>query len=396
MSISIRNFVSTDISILQGLENFSGFRTTIYIADATIVTPDVEGGNFVTLESMDGFESKVSASAAVEQSISEYFRNGGTKICLCSPSVFTLDGFKADLYKISEVIDDYFFVCLGDIVTLKSDKYVVGEVYSIASFGSGVGWSDADKKVLNKIRICLTTNDTAFVVTNELLNTLVAVKYSTLSNDGDLVDAALLIGAYFSRVDVSLNSAIQDYNFTPEVFGTSHFEDIDQADFVLLNNNPTNGNYNFIGKVANRILNIGGDYVSPDKVSISLDFGVSCIEKDVNFSMIEKLFGKLPLTQEGQSKLIDAIRTQINKYVDNGFLEKDATYGGDTSKVSYNGKQYTIISNGDILPLGYRVFFVPINAISAADKSAKRFPYIFIALQSVHGARVIQVNGSIL
>jgi len=116
----------------------------------------------------------------------------------------------------------------------------------------------------------------------------------------------------------------------------------------------------------------------------------------LDFAVIELLFGKLPLTQEGQSKLVDAIKSQLVNYVDNGFLETDATYSGETKKVFYNGNQYTIVNKGDILPLGYRVFFVPINAISAADKAAKRFPYIFVALQSVHGARVIQVNGGIL
>lgn len=396
MSISIKNFVNTEIDVLSRREIFSGFRTTIYMVSATIILPDVESGNFVVLESMDGFDDKVSASAAVRQSVEEYFRNGGTKLCLCAPSVFTFEGFKEDLYKISKEVDDYFFVCLSDNVTLKASKYDVSTIYSIATFGSGSGWSDADKKVLNKIRICLTSNSTSFVVDNDLLDTLVAVKYSTLTNTGELVDAALLIGAYFSQIDVNYNDAIKDYNFTSELLGVSHFEDVNQATFILLNNNQVNGNYNFIGKVANRVVNIGGDYVSPDKLSMSLDFGVSCIERDLNFAMIERMFGKLPLTQEGQSKLIDAIRVQLNKYVDNEFLDTDSLYGGETTQIIYNGAKYTVISNGDILPLGYRVFFVPINAISAEDRSAKRFPYIFIALQSVHGARLIQVNGSIL
>lgn len=396
MSISIKNFVNTNIEILRDSLNFVGFNTTIYMVNATIVTPDVIGGNFVTLESVADFTAKVSASLAVTQSVEEFFKNGGTKLCLCVPTIFTLEGFKGDLYAISKVVDDYFFVCLGDSITLKVAKYLTGEIFSIASFGSGVGWSDADKKALNKIRICLTTSDTGFIVDNSLLSTLVAVKYSTLVNASDLVDAALLIGAYFSQIDVSSNGAIRDYNFTPESLGTAWFEDIDQVTFNLLNNNVTNGNYNFIGKVANNILNIGGNYADPDGISLSLDFGVSCVERDLDFTVIEMLFGKLPLTSEGQSKLISAIRTQLNKYIDNGFLEKDASYGGETAKASYNGKQYTIISEGDVLPLGYRIFFVPINAISAADKSAGRFPYIFVALQSVHGARVIQINGSIL
>lgn len=394
--ISIKNFVNSNIEILSQGELFRGFRTTIYFVAGNVNVPDTNGGNFATVSSVLDFDNKIVGSSAVRQSVSEYFRNGGTRLTVCTPTDFTLEGFKKDLYAIAKVVDDYFFVCIGNGITAKAGGYSQAELFAIASFGSGNGWSDSDKKTLNRVRICLTADTTEFITVNSLLNTTTAVKYSTLVAAGDLVDAALLIGAYFSQVDVGSNGAIQDYNFTPEFIGTGHFEDIDQATFVKLNNNATNGNYNVIGKVANRVLNLGGDYCSPDKISLSLDFGVSCIERDLDFAIIERMFGKLPLTQEGQSKLIDAIKTQLNKYVDNGFLETDATYQGETKTVNYNGRTYTAVSNGDILPLGYKVFFVPINAISVADKSAKRFPYIFVALQSVHGARVIQVNGSIL
>lgn len=394
--ISIKNFVNTNIEILRQSDAFRGFRTTVYFTAGTVNNPDVEGENFATLRSVVDFDNKVAASAAVRQSVNEYFRNGGTSLCLITPTDFTLEGFKADMYAIAKVVEDYYFICLGDSVTMKTAGYPQSQVFAIADFCSGNGWSDTDLKSLNRIRLCLTTDTETFVVDNNLLNTKTAVKYSTLVNSGDLVDAALLIGAFFSQVDVTQNGAIQDYNFHTEFLGEEWFEDINQETFNLLTNNKTNGSYNLIGKVANRILNIGGDFVNPDGVSISLDFGVSCIERDLDYAMIERLFGKLPLTQEGQSRLVDAIKTQLNKYVDNGFLETDATYMGDTHKINYNGKQYTVVENGTIMPLGYRVFFVPINAISVADKSAKRFPYMFVAMQSVHGARVIQVNGSII
>ena len=76
------------------------------------------------------------------------------------------------------------------------------------------------------------------------------VKYSTLVSSGDLIDAALLVGAYFSQVDTSTENAIQDYNFTPESLGQNHFEDIDQTTFALLTQDADNGYYNLIGNVA--------------------------------------------------------------------------------------------------------------------------------------------------
>lgn len=395
--ISIKNFVSTNIEVLKAPAVFSGFRTTVYFSAVTISIPDVEGGNFATVNSLTDYDNKVVAnSTAIRESVSGYFKNGGTRLCIVSPSGFTLESFKADMKTLTQTVDDYFFVVFGDSVTAKSGGYPSNEIFNIANFCSGNGWSDDDLKSLNTMRSCFTASTTDFIVQNNLLNTLSAVKYSTLVSSGDLVDAALLIGAYFSQIDMSEEGAIEDYNFTPETLGTGHFEDIDQATFTALTRTVTNGYYNVICNVANKILNVGGDYCSPDKISISLDFGAACIERDLNYQNIELLFGKLPLTHEGQAKLIDAIRSRLSKYVDDGFLETDATYEGPSKKVSYNGKSYKVIEHGDVLPLGYKVFYVPINAISAADKQAKRFPYIYVALQTVHGARVIQVNGSIL
>lgn len=397
MSISIKNFVSANIDVLSHPVTFTGFRTTVYFAAVTVNTPEIGGGNFAIVNSVEDFDNKIQAtSAAIRQSVVEYFKNGGTSLCIVAPSVFSLDGFKADMRAVTRAVDNYFFVVFGDSVTAKSGAYSSAEIFNIANFCSGNGWSDMDNKSLNTMRTCFTASTTDFITTNSLNTTLSVVKYSTLVVSGDLIDAALLVGAYFSKVDTSTENAIQDYNFTPESLGQNHFEDIDQTTFALLTQTAVNGYYNLIGNVANRILNLGGNYCSPDKIPISLDFGAACIERDLDYANIELLFGKLPLTQEGQSRLIDAIRSQLVKYIDDGFLETDATYVGETKKISYNGKQYTIIQKGDILPLGYKVFFVPINAISAADRSAKRFPYIYVALQSVHGARVIQVNGSIL
>ena len=394
--ISIKNFVNTSIEVESQPQVFTGFRSTVYFAACTINTPDVEGGNYATLNSLNEFENKISATnSAIRESVKSYFQNGGVKLIVVAPSVFSLEGFKSDMYALSLTVDDYYFIVLSTSVVLQSSGYQADAIFQIANFCSDNGWSDADKKALHTMRACFTASTTSFITANSLASTLAIVKYSTYSVSGTVVDAALLVGAYYSQIDVSSGDKILDYNFTEEVLGDNYFEDINQATFVQLHDTPTNGYYNFIGKVANRVLNIGGDFVSPDGISISLDFGASCIERDLDYANMELLLGKLPLTSEGQSRLIAGIRQQLIKYVDNGFLESDAVYSGDTKRVTYNGTTYTVIEKGDAMQLGYKIFYVPINAISAADRSAKRFPYIYVALQSVHGARLIEVNGSI-
>lgn len=389
--ISIKNFVNTDIEVLTKPTSFSGFKTTIYFANVELV----DNGDFVVVNSYAEYEAAVSenTSNAINTSVSAYFTNGGTSLCIVPTTGVTLslEQFKASMYSVAAVVKDYYFVVISSGVNLAANA-----LFNIATFCSDIGWSDADKKTLNTIRACFTTDSISFVTTQNILNTLSVVKYSTQTVDGSLVDVALLVGAYFSQIDPSVGDEINDYNFTPEILGENSFEDLSQADFTSLINTPTNGYYNVICNVANKILNVGGNFCSSNNVSISLDFGTACIEHDLDYASIELLFGKLKLNAEGQAKLIDAIRSQLVKYVDNGFLETDATYTGDTKIATYNGKRYTIIKNGDTLPLGYKVFYVPINAISAADKAAKRFPYIYVALQTVHGARLIQIDGSIL
>lgn len=398
--ISIKNFVSANIEVETAPKVFSGFRTTVYFAPVTIDVPAVANGNFIIATSIDDFDNKVNQpTQVVRESVQEYFKNGGTSLCVVNPTVFTLEGFKADIKNVSRVVDDFIFVVIANSLIGTAGGYPQGEVFNIANFCSGNGWSDDDLKSLNTMRACFTTNLSTFVLPTPqgygLANTLSVIKYSTYqAPSGGLIDAALLVGAYYSQIDTSEADSILDYNFTPEHLGSDYFEDLSQEEFTNLIRNPANGYYNVICNVANKILNIGGDYCNG--VSISLDFGAACIERDLNYANIELLFGKLPLTSVGQAKLIDAINSQLTKYVDNEFLEQDATYTGETKKVTYNGTSYTIIRKGDVLSRGYKVFYVPINAISAADKSAKRFPYIYVALQSVHGARLIEVNGSIL
>lgn len=395
--ISIKNFVDTNIEVITQPQVFAGFKTTIYFAPVTINNPTVVGGNFVVIKSYTEYEANVvSNNSAIDLSVETYFQNGGTALCIVNPSAYTLEGFKADMRAVSEVVDDYFYVVIANSLIGTVDGYPDREIYAIANFCSGNGWSDTDNKSLNTMRACFTTNLSDFVSANNFTSLLAVVKYSNVSSAGNLLDAALLVGAYFSQIDTSEVDSIKDYNFTPENLNGGQFEDIDQSTFDSLINTPTNGYYNVICKVANRVVNIGGNYCSQDGVSLALDFGASCIEHDLNYSNMELLLGKLALNADGQTKLINGIRAQLQKYVDDGFLETDATYQGETKTVSYGGKKYTVIKEGDVLPLGYKLFYVPINAISAADRAAKRFPYIYVALQSVHGARLIQVNGSIL
>lgn len=393
--ISIKNFVSADIKVEQTKETFNGFKTAVYFTSATITVPAIENGNFTLVNSLSEFENKCTGfTEAVRQSVSEYFVNGGTSLCVVVPTVFTLEGFKEDMRNVTSVTDNYLFVTIANSLVNQPNKYQPADIYAIANFCSGNGWTDLDSKSLNTMRLCLTAISTDFISQYQLNNTLTAVKYSTYTAGGELVDAALVIGSYFAKIDIDLNDPINDYNFTPESIGSGYFEDVNQTTLDELIHTESNGYYNFVGNIANRILNIGGDYANG--ISISLDFGATCIERDLNYANIELLFGKLPLNNEGQSKLISAIRAQMVKYVDSGFLEQGAVYMGDTKKVTYNGKSYVVISKGDTLPLGYKVFYVPINSISVADLDKKRFPYTYVALQSVHGARLIKIDGSIL
>lgn len=183
--ISIKNFVDAQIDVLKQPKVFDGFKTTVYFAPVTVNTPDVTDGNFVVVSSLEEFEAKCSTSnTAVTQSILEYFRNGGTSLCVVAPSNFNLEGFKEDMRKITQKIDNYFFVVIANSLTNTPSGYQTAEVFNIANFCSGNGWNENDEKSLNTMRACFTTNSTDFITENSLINTLSVVKYSTLDVSG--------------------------------------------------------------------------------------------------------------------------------------------------------------------------------------------------------------------
>ena len=128
--ISIKNFVNTSIEVESQPQVFTGFRSTVYFAACTINTPDVEGGNYATLNSLNEFENKISATnSAIRESVKSYFQNGGVKLIVVAPSVFSLEGFKSDMYALSLTVADYYFIVLSTSVVLQSSGYQVAAIF---------------------------------------------------------------------------------------------------------------------------------------------------------------------------------------------------------------------------------------------------------------------------
>lgn len=249
--------------------------------------------------------------------------------------------------------------------------------------------ADVDIDALNKdvsapytVRLCLTVKNTA---ENETKLTKVRNNNIFVKLVGDKVetDDALSFLAFTTQIRLDGFNTIEDYCYTDE----NGLEVIDN-----------NGNYdtwitkyNFVEKVGNKVLNFGGNLYNG--TSIDSDFGVTCIENDIAYALLDIVTSKIRITPTAQTRVVTAINTVLNRYINNGLILSNSVYSGEDMFIKYNEKTYSIIHKGTTLLNGYYVFTVPVSAISVEDKQNKKFTPIIVVIMTSAGARTISVSG---
>ena len=257
----------------------------------------------------------------------------------------------------------------------------------------------------NKIRLLLTTNSDSFI--GEFISTesFSAVKYCTKTDSqNNLIDSALLIGAYFSKINLDGANTIKDYAYTREqligingiTINPSEDELTEQEFDDLINNGTTNGGYyNLINTVGNNVVNFGGNLATVNNVAIHTDFGAIAVERDITYSVLERMLGKQYLTEQGISNVKAAINAQLQRYKTNGYLNVGASYSGEDLTITYNGVRYEIIKHGTTLTQGFYIYSVPMNNLSVVDRQARKFTPIYVVLETQSGARVVEITGEV-
>lgn len=232
------------------------------------------------------------------------------------------------------------------------------------------------------VRLCLTVKNTkenetklAAVKNNNIFVKLVDTTVET--------DDALSFLAFTTQIRLDGFNTIEDYCYTDEEGLKIIDSKNDYTEWIK--------KYNFVDKVGNKTLNFGGNLYNG--TAIDSDFGVTCIENDIAYALLDIVTSKIRITPTAQTRVVTAINTVLNRYINNGLILSNSVYSGEDMFIKYNEKTYSIIHKGTTLLNGYYVFTVPVSAISVEDKQNKKFTPIIVVIMTSAGARTISVSG---
>lgn len=286
-------------------------------------------------------------------------------IVLCDNKIPTAD----DVQEIKRTFQDFIYYTVSQ------------DIFNSLTAGN-IDELNKDVSAPYTVRLCLTVKNTtenetklAAVKNNNIFVKLVDTTVET--------DDALSFLAFTTQIRLDGFNTIEDYCYTDE----DGLKIIDSKD----NYTTWITKYNFVDKVGNKVLNFGGNLYNG--TSIDSDFGVTCIENDIAYALLDIVTSKIRITPTAQTRVVTAINTVLNRYINNGLILSNSVYSGEDMFIKYNEKTYSIIHKGTTLLNGYYVFTVPVSAISVEDKQNKKFTPIIVVIMTSAGARTISVSG---
>lgn len=307
--------------------------------------------------------------------LSRFFNYDGQEliVVVCDNKVPTAD----DVQSIKRTFQDFIYYTVSQ------------DIFNSLTAENIDGNTDGNIDKLNKdvsapytVRLCLTVRNNAEnekklakIKNNNIFVKLVGDKVET--------DDALSFLAFTTQIRLDGFNTIEDYCYTDE----NGLEIIDSKGHY----DTWITKYNFVDKVGNKVLNFGGNLYNG--TSIDSDFGVTCIENDIAYALLDIVTSKIRITPTAQTRVVTAINTVLNRYINNGLILSNSVYSGEDMFIKYNEKTYSIIHKGTTLLNGYYVFTVPVSAISVEDKQNKKFTPIIVVIMTSAGARTISVSG---
>lgn len=299
--------------------------------------------------------------------LSRFFNYDGQEliVVLCDNKIPTAD----DVQSIKRTFQDFIY-------------YTVSQDIFNSLTATNIDDLNEDVSAPYTVRLCLTVKNTtenetklAAVKNNNIFVKLVDTKVGT--------DDALSFLAFTTQIRLDGFNTIEDYCYTDEK-GLTVLDSKGHYDTWVTK-------YNFVDKVGNKVLNFGGNLY--DGTSIDSDFGVTCIENDIAYALLDIVTSKIRITPTAQTRVVTAINTVLNRYINNGLILSNSVYSGEDMFIKYNEKTYSIIHKGTTLLNGYYVFTVPVSVISVEDKQNKKFTPIIVVIMTSAGARTISVSG---
>lgn len=420
--INISNIVDVDFRIVKSSSVIGSYKTVLYFIPKTMTIEENVDGAIEqvtkrailcsTQEDVEKITFADDSANEIKYNAKQFFINGGVQLIIITASGYTLQDFKNDVEYARTIENDFIYIALNNSICEVASAeagYTDTTLLDIAR------WIET-LKAPQTLRLLLTKNIKSssggidsydYTYINKFKEYSVGVKFTTKQYNGKLVDAALLIGAYFTKVNLNNVETIKDYCYTAEEIikeetilnvdtGISYTkatniasEDVTQSVYSKLIAN----NYNFIDTIGNKIINFGGNLANG--VSVSTDFATICAENDICTATLNNMMQKQYLNEAGLTNLVSTISRQLQRYKDNGYIKTNSYYSGEDLYITYNGKSYKVIKKGDVLVNGYLVFAIPVSDISLVDKEEKRFPPVYVVIESLAGARTVAIQGEV-
>ena len=350
---------------------FNGYCTYLLNSDG-LTRQKTEGKDNapLTVDTFNKINSKlvgVLKETKVIANLSRFFNYDGQEliVVLCDNKIPTAD----DIQAIKRTFQDFIYYTVSQDIFNSLTATNIDELNNTVS-------------APYTLRLCLTVKNTpenetklAAVKNNNIFVKLVDTTVET--------DDALSFLAFTTQIRLDGFNTIEDYCYTDEK-GLTVLDSKGHYDTWITK-------YNFVDKVGNKVLNFGGNLYNG--TSIDSDFGVTCIENDIAYALLDIVTSKIRITPTAQTRVVTAINTVLNRYINNGLILSNSVYSGEDMFIKYNEKTYSIIHKGTTLLNGYYVFTVPVSAISVEDKQNKKFTPIIVVIMTSAGARTISVSG---
>lgn len=350
---------------------FNGYCTYLLNSDG-LTRQKTEGKDNapLTVDTFNKINSKlvgVLQETKVIANLSRFFNYDGQEliVVLCDNKIPTAD----DVQTIKRTFQDFIYYTVSQDIFNSLTATNIDELNNTVS-------------APYTVRLCLTVKNTTENETKltNVKNNNIFVKLVDTTVE---TDDALSFLAFTTQIRLDGFNTIEDYCYTDED-GLEIIDSKGHYDTWITK-------YNFVEKVGNKVLNFGGNLYNG--TSIDSDFGVTCIENDIAYALLDIVTSKIRITPTAQTRVVTAINTVLNRYINNGLILSNSVYNGEDMFIKYNEKTYSIIHKGTTLLNGYYVFTVPVSAISVEDKQNKKFTPIIVVIMTSAGARTISVSG---
>lgn len=363
--IDIRKFV--DVNVIH-----HSVSTAASTRDTTVMF--VDNSDYANIDSIVNSLAgaltllSLSASDAVPEVyyLKAYFANGGQKLHIKS---VTLTG-SAEAESIVTAIRE-----------LPDEEIVVAFPAQIAYLASAIAMLNADTGFYGiKIKFAVLGvdyNEDAYVNTPHLITAIL----------NGSQDESAMIAAYLSKINISSQNSIKDYDFTV-VSGTADALTDAELDITMENN------VNCLLKLAGQVRVVGGN--TCDSRDLVNEFTLIVLQQTVTEKVLSIITQKLK-GEQGCAAINVAIAQELDRYVTNGYLATDKIWKDEDYTITYGNpaQTFVIISKNTALLSGYQVKVLPYSSLTADDKAAHKAPPIYLVLADSYGIRKVTINGEV-